>query len=158
MVQSINSSGWAMFLFIIIVGQNYFEDWYCNNLSLFDWVIRTSENGWIINELSFKWIKHFDQYSKNCIIDMKCLLVLNSYNSYYLYEFECYYKENNIVIFCMFFYLFQLFDIGCFNILKQSYNKEIENFIQFYINYIIKFDFFVCFYIIFFIIFGEENI
>ena len=47
--------------------------------------------------------------------------MLDGYNNYYLYEFEYYYKENNIVIFYMFFYsfyLFQLFNIGYFNILK----------------------------------------
>ncbi len=48
--------------------------------------------------------------------------------------------------------------IGYFNILKRSYNKEVKNFIQSYINYIIKPDFFVCFYIAFFIIFDKENI
>ncbi|SRR6266566_8844411 len=92
---------------------------------------------------------------------MKRLLILNGYNSYYLYEFECYCKKNNIVIFYMFlylFHLFQLFDIGCFNILKLSYNKEVENFIQSYINYITKLDFFTCFYIAFFVIFNEKNI
>ncbi len=92
---------------------------------------------------------------------MKCLLILDGYNSYYSYEFEYYYKENNIVIFCILFhlfYLFQLFDVGCFSILKRSYGKEVKNFIQSYINYITKPDFFACFHIVFFAIFGEENI
>ena len=89
------------------------------------------------------------------------MLILDDYNNYYLYEFECYYKENNIVILYILlhsFYLFQLFDVGCFNMLKQSYGKEVENFIQFYINHITKLDFFVCFHIVFFAIFNEENI
>jgi len=92
---------------------------------------------------------------------VKHLLILNGYNSYYLYEFEYYYKKNNIVTFYMFFhlfYLFQSFDIGYFNILKRSYGKEVENFIRFYINYIIKPDFFIYFHIVFFVIFGEENV
>ncbi len=87
--------------------------------------------------------------------------MLDGYNSYYLYEFEYYYKKNNIVILYIplhSFYLFQPFDIGCFNVLKQSYGKEVKNFIRSYINYITKPDFFACFYTIFFIIFGEENI
>ncbi len=87
--------------------------------------------------------------------------MLDSYNSHYSYEFECYCKKNNIVTFCISFYLsylFQLFDIRCFNILKRLYGKEVENFIQSYINYIIKPDFFVYFYTTFFVIFGEENI
>ncbi len=55
-------------------------------------------------------------------------------------------------------YLFQPFDIGCFNILKQLYNKKVENFIRSYINYITKSDFFAYFYTAFFATFGEENI
>src|SRR6266566_6734217 len=92
---------------------------------------------------------------------MKCLLVLNNYNNYYLYKFEYYCKKNNIIIFYISFYLFHLFqsfDIGYFNILKRSYNKKIKNFIRSYINYIIKPDFFAYFYIAFFIIFGEKNV
>ncbi len=63
---------------------------------------------------------------------MKYLLILDGYNSYYLYEFECYCKENNIVILYILFHLshlFQPFDVGYFNILKQSYNKEVETLI-----------------------------
>src|SRR6266566_5811850 len=106
-------------------------------------------------------MNHFDQYSRNHTIDIKRLLLLYGYSNYHLYKFECYYKENNIVIFYISFHsshLFQSFDIGCFNMLKRLYSKEIENFISFYINYITKPDFFVCFYTIFFAIFGEENI
>ncbi len=58
--------------------------------------------------------------------------MLNGYNSYYLYEFECYCKKNNIIIFYILLYLsylFQPFDIKCFNILKPLYNKEVKNFI-----------------------------
>ncbi len=42
--------------------------------------------------------------------------------------------------------------------LKQSYNKKVENFIRSYINYIIKPDFFVCFHTTFFVTFDEKNI
>ncbi len=87
--------------------------------------------------------------------------MLDNYNSHYLYEFEYFYKENNIVIFCISphsSHLLQPFDIGYFNMLKQLYNKEVENFIRFYINYIIKPDFFICFYTTFFVIFGKENV
>ncbi len=86
---------------------------------------------------------------------------MDNYNSHHLYEFEYYCKENNIITFYILFhlsYLFQLFDIGCFNILKQLYGKEIENLIQSYINYIIKPDFFAYFHTIFFVIFNEENV
>ena len=89
------------------------------------------------------------------------MLILDGYNSHYLYKFEYYCKKNNIVTFYILFhsfYLFQPFDIKCFNILKWSYSKKIENFIRSYINYIIKPDFFACFYIAFFTTFDKENI
>ncbi len=38
-------------------------------------------------------------------------------------------------------------DIGCFNLLKRIYGKELEVFIKNYINYIIKIEFFIVFYI-----------
>ncbi len=150
-----------MLLFIIVTSQIHFKNWYCNNPFLSDWVIEINENSWTINKLGFEWIKHFDQYSRNCTINIKHLLILNSYNNYYLYEFEYYCKENNIVIFYISFYLFhlfQLFDIGYFNILKRLYSKEVENFIRSYINYIIKLNFFAYFYTTFFAIFNKENI
>src|SRR6266699_2606819 len=114
-----------------------------------------------MNELGLEWIKYFDQYIRSRTTNAKRLLILDGYNSYHLYEFEYYCKENNIVIFCISPYLshlFQLFDIGYFNILKQLYSKEVENFIRSYINYIIKPDFFAYFYTAFFAIFGEENV
>ncbi len=87
--------------------------------------------------------------------------MINGYSNHYSYELEYYYKKNIIVIFYILpysFYLFQPFNIGYFNILKQSYNKEIKNFIRSYINYIIKLNFFTYFYIIFFTTFNKENI
>ncbi len=132
MIQNINSSSWTISLFIIITNQNHLEDWYRNNFYPSDWIIGTNENGWIINEFSFEWIKYFDQYIRSCIIDVKYLLILDNYNNHYSYEFEYYYKENNIIILYISpysFYLFQSFDIGYFNILKQLYNKKVENFI-----------------------------
>ncbi len=56
------------------------------------------------------------------------------------------------------YYLFQSFHIRYFNILKQLYGKEVENFKRSHINYIIKPDFFVCFYITFFAIFDKRNV
>ncbi len=35
----------------------------------------------------------------------------------------------HFVCFFYLFYLFQPFDIGCFNVLKRLYDKEVENFI-----------------------------
>ena len=55
--------------------------------------------------------------------------MLNGYNNHNSYEFEYYCKENNIVTFYIssyLSYLFQSFDIGCFNILKRLYGKGLK--------------------------------
>jgi len=40
--------------------------------------------------------------------------MLDNYNNYHLYEFECYYKKNNIVIFCIFFlFISSILTIRC---------------------------------------------
>ncbi len=89
------------------------------------------------------------------------MLILDGYNSHYSYKFEYYCKKNNIIIFYIPLHsshLLQPLDIGCFNILKQSYGKEVENFIRSYINHIIKLDFFAYFHTTFFVTFNKENI
>ncbi len=49
-------------------------------------------------------------------------------------------------------------DIGCFNMLKRSYNRGLEDFIKTYINYIIKTEFFIVFKTTHFNIITPENI
>ena len=76
------------------------------------------------------------------------MIVLNSYKSHLSAQFEEFYKKKNIITFYLLIYSFhfiQPLNVNCFNVLKQSYNKELEDFIKAYINYIIKTEFFLAF-------------
>jgi len=76
------------------------------------------------------------------------MIVLDSHKSHLLAQFEEFYKKKNIIIFCLFTHsshLIQPLDINCFNVLKQLYSKELEDFIKTYINYIIKTEFLFAF-------------
>ncbi len=76
------------------------------------------------------------------------MIVLNGYKNYLSVQFEKFYKEKNIIIFCLFVhfsYIIQPLDINCFNVLKRLYNWELEDLIKVYINHIIKTEFFIAF-------------
>jgi hypothetical protein len=65
-------------------------------------------------------------------------------NSYSSLEFDLFYSEHTIITLCMPSYsshLLQLLDISCFAVLKQSYGRQIEEYIQAGISYINKPDF-----------------
>ena len=55
------------------------------------------------------WVKHFNKHTYNRFKSVYCLLILNNYKSYYLNDFEEYYKDNKILMFCMFVYFFHFF-------------------------------------------------
>ena len=88
-------------------------------------------------------------------------MILNNYNSYHFIEFDDYCKEMDIIIFCILFHsfhIFQFFDVKCFGSLKAVYGKEIKKMIQMHFMHIIKDDFFPIFKQVFFVSMGEKNV
>ncbi len=89
------------------------------------------------------------------------MVVFDGYKSHLSVQFEQFYKEKCIIIFYLFIHsshLIQPLDVGCFNVLKQSYGRSFKDFIKIYINYIIKTEFFIVFKVIYFNIITPENI
>ena len=86
-IQGINSQGWAIPPFIILAGQYHLSAWYKENIP-HDWALAVSDNGWTTNILGFEWLKHFNKHTKDQIKGMKRLLILNSHESYDLFEFK----------------------------------------------------------------------
>ncbi len=89
------------------------------------------------------------------------MFILNGYKSHFSIQFKDFYKEKNIITFCLFIYslyIIQSLDIGCFNVLKRLYGRELEVFIKVYINYITKTEFFIVFKAVYFNIIISNNI
>ena len=89
------------------------------------------------------------------------MIIFDNHENYLLTQFEIFCKEKNIIIFYFLTYsshLTQPLDISCFNILKRSYNKEIESFIKTHINYITKPEFFIIFKAVHFATMISKNI
>lgn len=62
-IACINGEGWNVLPFLVVQGKNHFANWYTETDLLTNWVIKTTDNGWINNEMGLEWIKHFDQYT-----------------------------------------------------------------------------------------------
>src|SRR5450432_3791754 len=81
-IQGINSYGWSIPPFIIFKGRNHLSAWYEDSDLPQDWVITLSENGWTTNEIGFKWIQHFEKYTRSRTKGIYRLLILDGYESH----------------------------------------------------------------------------
>ncbi len=160
-IQGVNAIGQAIPLFIILAAQYYLANWYTKCNLLANQRIATTDNSQTTNIVSLDWIKHFDFYIAPCTRGKYRLLILDSYKSHYLTEFELYCQQNNIITLYIPLHsshLLQLLDVGCFRPLKQVYSRQVKDLIHVYINYISKLEFLYAFREAFFASITERNI
>ena len=89
------------------------------------------------------------------------MIVLDGHENHLSVPFEEFYKEKNIITLYLFTHsshLIQPFDVGCFNVLKRAYGRELEDLIKAHINYITKLEFFIAFKAAYIAIMTSENI
>jgi hypothetical protein len=89
------------------------------------------------------------------------LLIINSYKSYYLVEFQNYYKENKIITFYILPYLLhllQLLNVVCYSLLKRYYSDRILLLARNYVYYISKETFLLVFKVAFKKTFTQKNV
>ena len=156
--------------FVQIVGQffctlllkiNVIFFWYINSKFFDTWRIHSSENDWITNEINLDWLHHFQNCIKSCMTNKCQFLILNGHNSHCFIEFNNYCKKMDIIVFCIFFhlfYIFQSFDVKCFGSLKIVYKKKIKKIIWMHFMHIIKNNFFLVFKQVFFASMNEKNV
>ncbi|KAF1922812.1 CENP-B protein, partial [Didymella exigua CBS 183.55] len=124
-----------------------------------------SPSGWTNDDLGVawlqQWLKHFNTYTKTCVVGARRLLVLDGHKSHHSLEFQELCKENNIYTLCMpphSSHLLQPLDIGCFSPLKRAYSCEVESLIRHHINHITKLKFLPAFKAAFTRLFTPDNI
>jgi hypothetical protein len=107
------------------------------------------------------WLKHFDAYIKATSTRAYRLLIINSYKSYCLIEFQDYYKKNKIItlyILLYLLYLLQPLNIVPYSLLKRHYSDRISLLARSRIHYINKETFLLAFKVAFKKTFTLENI
>ncbi|KAM5527913.1 transposase [Fusarium oxysporum f. sp. phaseoli] len=135
--------------------------WYRECKLLGDWVIATSQNGWINNQLDLDWLKHFDRSTTNRSTGPYRLLILDGHESPHSADFERYCEEYKIITLCMpahASHLLQPLDFRCFGLLKKVYGREMEYQTRCSITHISKTEFFPAFYAAFKATFTKSNI
>lgn len=72
------------------------------------------------------------------------MLVLDSYSSHLMLEFDQKCKEHSIITLCLLLhslYILQLLDVSCFSLLKHYYSEEIDYLAHYSVDHITKSEF-----------------
>jgi len=147
-IEGINAMGWAIPPFIIFKGKHHLSAWYKEPSIPGNWVINVSENGWTNNELGLKWLKHFDEHTKERTVGSHRLLILDGHESHNSVDFHKYCEEHKIITLCMpphSSHLLQPLDVGCFAPMKKAYGRQAELLMRNKITRISKLEFLPCF-------------
>src|ERR1700712_2746448 len=94
-----------------------------------NWAITVSDNGWTTDELGFKWIQHFNKWTKYITKGMHRLLFLDGHGSRSTPEFDTFCEEIKIITLCLpphSSHLLQPLDVACFSPLKQAYSRLVQ--------------------------------
>jgi len=87
-LECISSTEIVFISYFVFKEQHHQKNWYrsyCFN----DWAFAISLKSWINNELEHLWLKnHFDSLTKSEDISEWCLLLLNSYDSHIMWQFQ----------------------------------------------------------------------
>jgi hypothetical protein len=161
LIQGASGVGNSIPPYLVVKGKCHLASWYEDRVFGPDWAVNLSETGWTNNTIGLDWLKHFDKHTRDRIVGVWRLLVLDGHESHYSDEFEEYCKENRIITLFMpphSSHLLQPLDVGVFSPLKKAYGKEIDRYIQMGITHITKAEFFPAFRRAFDATFTKENI
>jgi DDE superfamily endonuclease len=145
-IEGINASGWALPPTVIFEGKVHQSTWYRTEIPD-DWVIGVSENGWMSDQLGYKWLTEiFDKHTWNHTVGKYHLLFLDGHGSHFTPQFNDFCEKNSIIWLCCpphSTHLLQPLDVGCFSPLKNAYGRLVQERAQLGIHHIDKPDFLV---------------
>ena len=98
-MEGISGGGRHIPAFLILSGVRHMARWYQDPSLDLDMAIALSDTGYTNDQLSFKWLHHFDQHIRKTTVGAKRLLLLNGYGSHHTLEFINYCDENGIIPF-----------------------------------------------------------
>ncbi len=128
-IEGVNAAGHKLILSVLIIqGQRVMQNWVQSGL-LAGTLIKTSENGFISDEIAIDWLKHFiDHTNFNSLSEWK-LLLMDQHGSHCTSEFVRLANDHHIRSFSFISHLthcMQSLDVGIFH----SYKKHHDNVIK----------------------------
>lgn len=142
-----NSQGQAIPSFFIFKAKQFQSFQFEKDLPL-DWHFTLSSNGWTTNEIGLRWIVHFNTYTADHVRGWKKLLALDGHESHKSLKFLDFCAQHDIV--CLFMpqhssHILHPSNAGCFGLLKQAYERQIEHIVRGKIFHITKLEFLAAF-------------
>lgn len=141
-IECINAMGASIPPLVIFEAIMHQAAWY--QAIPLDWSIGVSNNGWTTNEIGLFWLKLFHKHTKDRIVGIYRMLVLDGHNSHINPKFDRFAMDHKIIVVCMpahSSHLLQPLDVGCFSSLKQAYGRSVEQIMACGVNHIDKLEF-----------------
>src|SRR5699024_4195841 len=98
-IECISADGWSAPPFFIVRGEQHLERWYHDFLPE-DYVIAPSANGFITDQLVFKWLQHFHQHTYDRDRGEQRILIVGGHGTHLTFEFLQSCGQHNILPFC----------------------------------------------------------
>ena len=144
-IEAISAGGSYIPAFLILSGQVHMSNWYQQPELEDETIIALSSTGYSNDEISLKWIQHFNKYSRPT--GLKRLLILDGHSSHHTIEFIEFCESHKIILFAMpphLTHLLQPLDVVVFQPLKHYHAKALDLIVRDGVVNITKLEFLGC--------------
>lgn len=127
--ETISGDGFVLPPIIIVPGIIHQEQWYTSTSVPNDYLIGTSETGYSNDELTIKWLVHFEMFSSKRQVGNTRLLLLDGFGSHCTKEFLDFCDAHKIIVFCLpphTSHLLQPLDVVVFQPYKHYHSEAVE--------------------------------
>jgi len=127
--QTISGDGVVLSPMIIVPGIIHQESWYTMTRILDNYLVGTSETGYNNDELTMKWLLHFEHCSAARLAGSYRLLLLDGFGSHPTKQFLDFCDLHKIIVFCLpahSSYLLQPLDVVVFQPYKHYHAEVVE--------------------------------
>jgi len=128
--ESIRTTGDTAPPMLIFEGKQYLEKWFSEDIGLhLDTIIGLNDSGYMNDELSMTYIKHWDRFTRDTRVGAWRVLLSDRYGAHVHYDFVDYCWNNHIIPYSLPPYsthLMQPLDVTCFQPVKHYHRKAID--------------------------------
>ena len=127
--ETISADGAALPPMIIVPGVIHQEAWYMATSIPDDYLIATSESGYNNDDLTIKWLTHFERFSSKRQVSTYRLLLLDGFGSHRTKQFIDHCDRFKIIVFCLpphSSHLLQPLDVVVFQPYKHYHAEAVE--------------------------------
>ncbi len=128
--ESIRTTGEILPPMIILEGSVFLEKWFIASVGLHpDTIVGLNDSGYMNDELSMHYIRHFDEYSRKNRVGAWRMLLSDGFGAHLHYDFVDYCWDNMIIPYSLPSHIthkMQPLDVACFQPLKHYHRQYID--------------------------------